>query len=195
MVLGQVLKPGAYPIQGEARLLDALSQAGGPTTKADLRRVALSRLGAVRPQTLDLQPLLEQGETAKSELNVLLQPGDTLVLAETDQQVYVLGRVAKPDVYPIKPNGRVLDALAMAGGAAVDGDLSRAVLVRRDEKGQPVAKRLDVKQMMAKGKMAENELLQPGDVLFVSDKKTRKPLQDIVGLIWPLSGLFNVLRR
>jgi hypothetical protein len=32
-------------------------------------------------------------------------------------------------------------------------------------------------------------------MLFVSDKKTRKPLQDAIGLIWPLSGLFNVLRR
>jgi polysaccharide export outer membrane protein len=194
MVLGEVLKPGSYPIQGEARLVDAISQAGGPTPKADLRRVAVTRLGAAGPEMLDLQPLLTHGKTAKAELNVLLQPGDTIVLTETDQQVYVLGRVAKPDTYAIKPNDRVLDALAKAGQAP-DGDVSRAVLVRRDENGQPVAKKLDVKKMMAKASLEENELLRPGDVLFVPDKKDRRRIQDYVSLIWPLNGLLNILSR
>jgi polysaccharide export outer membrane protein len=237
LVLGEVLRPGSYEIQGEARVLDAISLAGGPTPKADMNRVTLGRsgqgegaLGVGRwalgvgtddrqpttnnvptpnaqrltpkaqgptpnaPLLLNLQPLLEQGNAADTDANQVLQPGDTIVVAESEQHVYVLGRVAKPDVYPIKPNDRVLDALAKAGGASAEGDLGRAVLVRRDEKGQPVAKPLDLKKLIAHGSMAPNEALLPGDVLFVPDKKTHRSTADLLNLVWPITGLLNAIR-
>jgi polysaccharide export outer membrane protein len=194
LVLGEVQKPGSYEIPREARLLDAVSLAGGLTEKADLHRVTLGRAGSTPQQTLDLQPLLAQGDTSDPTLNLLLQPGDTIFVAETVQQVYVLGRVVKPNTYQIKPTDRLLDALVMAGGAAGDGDLSKTVLVRRDANGQPVARTLDLKKMMAKGKLTENELLRPGDVLFVPDRKARRPLSEFTSIFWPLNTLLNLLR-
>lgn len=193
LVLGEVVKPGSYEILGAARLLDAISLAGGPTTKADLRRVTLGRAGATGLRTLDLQPLLARGDTSNQELNVLLQPGDTILLGESDERVYVLGRVVKPDVYMIKPNDRILDALAKAGGGAGDGDISKAVLVRRGENGQPVAKALDLRRMMASGKLDANDLVRPGDVLYVPDKKVRHSPLEIANLVWPLTGLINTI--
>jgi polysaccharide export outer membrane protein len=195
LVLGEVARPGSYELQGEARLLDAISLAGGPTPKADLRRVTLTHTGAAGPETLDLQPLLAGQPKADRDLNVRLRPGDTVVLTETDQRVYVLGRVARPDTYPIKPDDRVLDALAKAGGAAFDGDISRAVLVRRDAAGQPIAKPIDLRKMMARGRMAENEPLHPGDVLFVPDRKARNSPMEIANLVWPITGLINLFLR
>jgi polysaccharide export outer membrane protein len=195
LVLGEVVKPGSYELQGEARLLDAISLAGGPTPKAELRRVTLTRLGGAAAQTLDLQPLLAGEPGAGPDLNMRLQPGDTVVITESDQRVYVLGRVARPDAYALKPNDRVLDALAKAGGAGADGDISRAVLVRRDEKGQSVAQPVDLKKIVAKGSMAGNDLLRPGDVLFVPDKKTRRSPAEIGSLLWPISGLLSFLRN
>jgi len=189
LVLGEVTKPGSYEIQGEARLLDALSLAGGPTTKADLRHVTLGRAGTTGTRSLDLQPLLAGEQTTNPELNVPLRPGDTIVLGETSERVYILGRVQKPDVYPIKPNDRILDGLAKAGGAASDGELGRAVLVRRDSSGQPVATELDMKKMMSKANMAQNDLLRPGDVLYIPDKKTRRSPGE---LLLPLAGLISV---
>jgi polysaccharide export outer membrane protein len=193
-VLGEVAKPGTYEIPGQARLLDVLMQAGGPTPKADLRQVTLARPGAAGTRRLDLQPLLVQGDANNPELNIRLQPGDTITIPETDQRVYVLGRVSRPDIYPIKPDERVLDALMKAGGAAADGDLTKAVLVRRDEKGQPVARTLDVKKMMAKGNLAENELLRPGDLLFVPDKKAPRSGSILSTILFPLAGVLNFLR-
>lgn len=192
-VLGEVVKPGSYPIQGEARLLDALSEAGGPTPKAEMRRVILRRLGASEPRTLDLQPLL-RGEAANAELNVRLAPGDTITIGETDQRVYVLGRVAKPDIYAIKPNDRVLDALAEAGGAAADGDLSKVVLMRRGENGRQVVNQLDLKQMIKSASTAANDLLRPGDVLFVPDRKIHRSPLEALSLLFPLAGFVNLFR-
>jgi polysaccharide biosynthesis/export protein len=194
LVLGEVIKPGSYPLQGETRLLDAISQAGGPTAKGDLQRVTLTQQGMTKPKVFDLQPLILHGDATNHELNVPLQAGDTIVVAESDQRIYVLGRVGKPDTYPVKPTDRLLDALTMAGGASGDGDISRAVLVRRDAGGQSVSRTVDLKTMMVKGRMEENELLRPGDVLFVPDKKARKSLGEYTGLLWPINTLINLLR-
>ena len=188
LVLGAVAKPGPYPLPREARLLDAIGQAGGMTEKADLRRVMLARSGVPGGQTLDLQPLFGNGHP---ELNVKLQPGDTIFVAETARQISVLGNVSKPDLYPLKPNERVLDALVAAGGAG--GGAGKVYLVRPSGAGPPVRKILDLKKIMAQGDQAQNELLLPGDMLFVPDKKS-PPSAGLLNLLWPLTSIFTLLR-
>jgi protein involved in polysaccharide export with SLBB domain len=195
MVLGEVAKPGSYEFQGEARLLDAISMASGPTPMADLQHVLLTHAGGAGTQSLNVQPLLVGDPKADPGINVRLQPGDTVVLTVTEQRVYVLGRVAKPDTYALKPNDRVLDLLAKAGGTAVDADISRAVLVRRDEKGKPVARPVDLKKVMEKGRMASNEVLLPGDLLFVPDRRARQSRMEIANLLWPISSLLSVVKH
>jgi protein involved in polysaccharide export with SLBB domain len=191
LVLGEVTKPGPYAIQRDARLLDAIAQAGGMTAKADLRRVTLARAGVPGSRTLDLHPLLALGDTSDPPLNVRLQSGDMIFVAETAQQVYVLGDVTKPAIYLLKPNERVLDALVEAGGAGAG--ISKVVLVRREGTGQPIPRTLDLKKIMAKGDMIENELLHPGDMLYVADKKTHRP-SDLLNLLFPLTSIFSLLR-
>jgi polysaccharide biosynthesis/export protein len=192
LVLGEVAKTGPYPIPREARLMDAIAQAGGLTEKADLSRVTLTRSGAPVSQTLDLQPLLRQGNTTDSELNVKLQPGDVIFVPETTQQIYVLGNVAKPAIYPLKPNERVLDALVEAGGAG--SGVNKAVLVRPNGTAKPLIKNLDLKKIMSRGDMKENELLQPGDKLFVPDKKTGRSPGGLLNLLYPLTSVFYLFR-
>jgi polysaccharide biosynthesis/export protein len=192
LVLGDVTKPGSYEIHRDSRLLDVLSLAGGATEKADLRRVTLARQGVPGSRSLDLQPLLAKGDTTNPEINLLLQPGDTLFVPATEQQSYVLVNVGKPGLYPIRPNDRVLDVLVTAGGAGTE--ISKAVLVRRAANGQPAPRELDLKKIMAKGDQTENALLQPGDVLYVPDKKTHRSVSEAASLIWPLSSLFTLLR-
>jgi polysaccharide export outer membrane protein len=192
LVLGAVAKPGSYELPRDARLLDALALAGGATERSDLGRVTVTPQKPGGARTLDLLPLLTKGDTSNPELNVPLQSGDTLFVQETAQQIYVLGSVGKPGLYTIRPGDRVLDALVNAGGAGAGS--SKAVLVRRGEGGQPVPKELDLKKIMAKGDVQENQLLQPGDALFVPDKKTRRPASEALGILWPLTSLFNLFR-
>jgi polysaccharide biosynthesis/export protein len=176
------------------RLMDALSQAGGPTTKADLKRVTLTRAGQKKEEVFDLQELLTKGQQASLASNVVLQPGDTVVLPESERKFYVLGEVSKADAYPLKPTDRVLDAITTAGGSTHEADLGKVMLIRKDEKGQPVARKIDVKKMMTKGQMLLNEALKEGDVIFVPNKKPRRPVTDYISFLYPLSGLLNILR-
>jgi polysaccharide export outer membrane protein len=216
MLLGEVAKPGSYEIRGEMRALDVIMQAGGPTAKADMRRVALRREGAVEPLLLNLQPLVRADSAAPEpsssppsaarpvsapspvpvdpEANARVRPGDTITIPETDQRVYVFGRVTKPGLYPYKSTDRLLDALALADGPGPNADLSKVVLVRRGPTGEPVSRQIDVKQIVSKGKLGQNELLQPGDVVYVSDKKQKRSIGDFSSLIWSVTGLATLFR-
>jgi polysaccharide export outer membrane protein len=192
LVLGEVVKPAPYEIQPDGRLLDAILLAGSMTPEADLRRVTITHSGAVGSQTLNLEPLLKQGDTTNRELNVLLRPGDTIFVPKIEQQIYVLGNVTKPGPYPIKPADRVLNVLMNAGGAGQG--VSKAVLVRRDGSGHPVPRNLDLKKILTKGDMNENLLVQPGDMLYVPDKSTRRSPLESLNLLYPFTYLFGLFR-
>jgi len=191
LVLGEVNKAGSYEIQGETRLLDLLALAGGPAPKADLRRISLRHAGDTETQTLDLQPLLVLGDTSQTALNVSIQPGDTVVLAETDQVVYVAGRVARPGIYALKPNQRVLDVLLDTGYGA-DAGTHTATLVHRGPDGKPVPRTLDLNKIMAKGDQTENEVLRPGDVLYVPEKRTKRQTLEMLNLLLVPLSLFHL---
>jgi len=61
------------------------------------------------------------------------------VTGDSDQiQVYVLGAVATPGVYPLAPNARVHDLIVAAGGATSDADLARVALAAGLQDGQTV---------------------------------------------------------
>src|SRR5262249_38375676 len=139
----------------------------------------------------DLQGLLTQGEPDKLKANVLLQPGDTLLLPESEHKFYVLGEVAKADIYPLKPDAHLLEAIVTAGGATREADLANVVLIRKGEKGQPVAHHIDLKDLIQKGDMARNEALQEGDVIFVPSRKQKRPMLDYFGLLYPLTSLLS----
>jgi polysaccharide biosynthesis/export protein len=194
MVLGAVTKPGSYELQGEMRVLNVLSLAGGPTAKADLRRVTLSHAGQSGQQAVDLHNLLTRGQQDDPAANLLLQPGDTLVLPENETKFYVLGEVNKADSFPLKPTDRLLDALTTAGGSTPQADLSKVMLIRKDQKGQVTAQKVDLGKMLREGSMAQNEALREGDVVFVPNRKPKRPISDYLSVFYPLTGLLSVLR-
>jgi competence protein ComEA len=68
------------------------------------------------------------------------RPGGTLASQTTAPRalVYVAGEVAKPGVYRIDAQGRIADALALAGGARPDADLVAVNLAARIEDGEEV---------------------------------------------------------
>jgi polysaccharide biosynthesis/export protein len=192
LVLGEVAKPGSYELQGEMRLMDALSQAGGPTTRADLRRVTLTRAGQQEKEVFDLQEILTQGQPESLKENVRLRPGDTLLLPESEHKFYVLGEVNKAEAYPLKPNTRLLDAIVAAGGTTREADLTKVTLLRKDEAGRPIVQQVDLRHVIQKGDIAQNQPLQEGDVVFVPGRKQAQPIRDLLGLVlYPIMSLFH----
>ena len=80
-VLGQVTKPGAVPYRERMTLLDVMSEVGGLTRFAAGNRSRLVRMvdGRSKETRLRLHDLLNRG---KIEENVVMQPGDVVVVPE-----------------------------------------------------------------------------------------------------------------
>ena len=58
--------------------------------------------------------------------------------APSRAMVYVAGEVVRPGVYPVGPEARVRDALALAGGAKPDGDLVAVNLAAHASDGDEI---------------------------------------------------------
>ncbi|MCI0453071.1 MAG: polysaccharide biosynthesis/export family protein [Candidatus Latescibacteria bacterium] len=79
-VMGGVIRPGVYPMQGRQDLMTALLQAGGPNERAKLDDVRLIRPrgdGTAETMKIDLKKFLEKGEMGS---NPTLRPGDTIAV-------------------------------------------------------------------------------------------------------------------
>ena len=176
-VLGEVQKPGIYPLVGARTLFDAISAAGGTTDKAG-NSVTITHRN--HPDTPESVPLSYVGESSVLS-NVHLLPGDTVVVSKAGM-VYVVGDVHKPSGI-VMQNSRItaLQAVAMAEGTNPTAALDRAKLIRKTPKGLqeiplPLKKILSAK--------APDCPLQADDILFVpssaAKSASRRGLEAII---------------
>jgi len=165
-VLGEVTKPGVYPLQGPHTLLDIISVAGGLTQLAGSTVSVRRRNGAeivVQLDANDPQKALGQ--------DIDLQPSDT-VLVSRSAVVYVVGDVVKPGGFPMQNNGTltVLQAIALASGATKTAALSHAKIIHRIQGGFQESD-IHLAQLM-QGKSPDIPLA-PEDIVFVPNSKLR----------------------
>ena len=85
------------------------------------------------------------------------------------RKFYVYGEVSRPGTYPLEENATVLKAISMAGGFSKFGSSSR-VKVLREHKDKPGYKQIKVSiDNIMHGKAEEDILLEPGDIVVVSE--------------------------
>jgi protein involved in polysaccharide export with SLBB domain len=178
LVLGQINKPGYQPLKDGDRIIDVLTNAGGPTLAAAPERISIIREG--QPVKADLEAFLRFGDMTQ---NVAMLPGDIVFLPETDRRILVLGQVPKPGPYQMTPGVamRVMDAIMLAGGPAQGASL-KGVLVVRQSGDKPTGIPVDMWKFLQEGALEQNIVLKPGDVVFVP-----------AGFSVVLSELFGVL--
>jgi len=111
-VTGDVLRPGSYRISSAGTALSALYAARGPSDNGSLRKVLIRRGGAVA-DTLDVYDYLLNGNT---EHDVRLTNTDLVFVPIHGPRVRIVGEIARPATYEIKPNETLADALRFAGG-------------------------------------------------------------------------------
>jgi polysaccharide export outer membrane protein len=159
-ILGEVTRPGPYPVVGERRLYDVISAAGGLTEKAGRNVTIAHRATPNQPITIKLAEGLAQ--TADS--NVAIKPGDTIVVARAGI-VYVVGDVNRPSGFLIdNANLTVLKAVALAGGTTRTAKLNGTKILRKTPDGikeTPIALK---KILQAK---AADVPMEADDILFI----------------------------
>ncbi len=158
--MGEVAKPGVYPVLGQQRLLDLISAAGGFTDKAGRSVTVTHRNQPDKPVTVPIARNLT--DTPDSNIDVF--PGDTVIVRKADI-VYVVGDVGRPSGFLMDSgNMTVLQAIALAGGTTRTAKLSGATIVRKGPAGMTQTP-VHLKEMLAA--KAPDVQLQADDILFV----------------------------
>lgn len=160
-VLGEVAKPGVYPVLGEQRLFNLLSAAGGLSPAAGTSITITHKAEPDKPIVVAISRNLED----HPDSNVPIYPGDTVMVRRADV-VYVVGDVNRPSGFLMDNGGKlsVLQAIALAGGTTSTAKLSGVRIIRKGPEGVseiPVS----LKKML-QAKTADVPL-QANDVLFV----------------------------
>jgi polysaccharide biosynthesis/export protein len=76
-VIGEVGRPGSYPLTGEINVEQVIALAGGATSKAKKKHVYVLRSGLSNKLPVNYQKVLE-GKNV--DQNLVLMPGDTVVV-------------------------------------------------------------------------------------------------------------------
>jgi protein involved in polysaccharide export with SLBB domain len=129
---GDVQRPGAYDLSSLSTPLNAIYQAGGPTSVGSLRIVRHYR-GQQLIREVDLYSFLLNGVRMDDER---LQAGDTLLIPPAGPQVAIFGMVKRPAIYELKGSSTLKDVLDDAGGATVAAALDHLTIERIDPNKQ-----------------------------------------------------------
>jgi polysaccharide export outer membrane protein len=133
-VLGQVSRPGRFPLETfNTRVSDMLAAAGGTTaTGDDVLIVTGQRDGQPFRKVIDIPGLFLNEKSAD---DIILSGGDTLYVNKAPM-FYIYGEAQRPGPYRIERGMTVMQALAQGGGPTVRGSENRLRLHRRDAAGK-----------------------------------------------------------
>jgi len=159
-VLGEVKKPGVYPVLGARNLLDIISEAGGTTLFAGPQATVKRRASQ---ETLTASLSNDPAELLARDIE--LRPGDTVIVPKAGI-VYVLGDVGRPGGYVMQNSGRItlLQAVAMAEGVNRTAAKKHTRLIRKSASGVQETT-LDLKPLL-EGR-APDLALQPEDIVYI----------------------------
>lgn len=155
-VLGQVNRPGRYPMEvADMRLSDVLAMAGGISVAgADLVTVIGKRDGKPLRVEIDLPTVFKASSKVE---DISLQNGD-IVWVDRSPIVYIYGEVQRPGALRLERGMTVLQALAAGGGLTQRGTEKGLRVHRKGEDG-----RTQVLQP------AMDDTLLLGDVVYVRE--------------------------
>ncbi len=124
LVVGEVSRPGAYPLSMKTeKILDLIERAGGLTSEADMAGVQITRdeltLG------LDFQAALQNPGSLD---NLGIFSGDSIFVPPYNPVVTIQGAVVFESRSRWVPGFKLGDYLNQAGGVREDGDRSRSVV-------------------------------------------------------------------
>ena len=156
-VLGQVGKPGRYPLDLTGmRLTEVLALAGGVIAGAGSDTVVLTgtRDGHPYRKEVDLPRLFAPGNASE---DIVVSPGDS-VWVDRAPQIYMYGEIQHAGAMRLERGMTVMQAVAAGGGATPRGTLKGLKVTRRGADGK-----------MQTLEPAMEDTLRDGDVVFIRE--------------------------
>lgn len=181
-LIGEVIRPGKYYLQGAKSMLDLLTEAGGFTSRAS-GEVIVSRLDDLQPSVFMAedngdgnggdstvrifltpdQPPSEQ----KEALSFRLKSGDIVTVTST-QFFFISGEVKRPGSYPVTSGLTVLKAVSVAGGLTKFGAKGKVEILRKSNKRGP--ERIKVNLGDIENGKKPDVPLEPEDIIKVGKR-------------------------
>ncbi|WP_432382719.1 polysaccharide export protein EpsE [Duganella sp. P38] len=154
-VLGQVNRPGRYPVDGKRSMLDLLALAGGIAPDGgDTVSLIRKRNGVTTKEVIDVVKMVRDGDLNR---DFELASNDVLYV-ERAPRFYIYGEVQRPGPVRLESQMTVLQALAAGGGLTTRGTERGLRVKRRGADGKQVV--LDVQP---------DDLVLPEDVVYVKE--------------------------
>lgn len=163
-----------------------ISVAGEPdlTKKTVVRpdgKVAIGLVGDMKAEGLTPEQFRIKAETALKKY--IKNPKVTVEVTgyDTAASVNVLGAVRQPGHYPLRGRTTVTDALGLAGGTTDSAKLGEISVIHNTAAG-PQKIQVDLSKMVKTGDTKTNLVLQPGDTVYIPQKKERPDWLRILGI-------------
>jgi polysaccharide export outer membrane protein len=208
-IIGEVEKPGLYPLAPFSTPVSAIQQAGGITVNSDIRKVILRRQasmdGSQKQATLDISQVLLNGNQFQ---NPVLFDGDTLIigftkdltpeireigasnLAPTSINVSVLGEVKSPGSISLPANTPLVEAIFRAGGPVRwRANKNQVELIRFNRDGKVTRQTFSYNDTT--NLSLKNPPLRNGDTIMVKTSAYGKVLDAFSDIAIPLGAASN----
>lgn len=212
-VIGEVAKPGVYPLKRQGQLLtELLSEAGGKTQIASNRimllpgqqgdrfmapttdrtvvgspTLTMASAEVDKPQAMgieiDLDDLL--GHTNQQPILVPLMPGDMIIVPEAGTYE-VDGEVEKPGSYKLASRTSAMGAVAAAGGFTYAANVNKVEVIRDMGGARKALVTLDLEEVGLRG--GNDVRLRNGDLVRVPSEPGRFFRRQVVAA---LNSVFN----
>ena len=153
-VTGYTQRPGALAVSSLSTIVNALIQAGGPSSAGSLRSIELRRAGKVISQ-FDLYDLLLRGDKSADRV---LQADDVIHIGPVGPQVALLGSVNRTGIFELKTGETIAELLQMGAGFNAVADRSRMAVESLDMRN-------DVRITELKLPQQTRTLLKNGDLV------------------------------
>ncbi|MCU0240932.1 MAG: SLBB domain-containing protein, partial [Vicinamibacteria bacterium] len=169
-VVGEVARPGTYPLVGSKSLVEILGKAGPMTSNAGYEVIVVrptEGAGAAPIVPTDLTSISSQADVMRINIrdiqtgdlrkNIALRANDT-VFVPPAVRIYVSGEVRNPGGFAFQPGTTARQAISLAGGFTDRAASGRIRVVRAvDGKAREIKIRID-------------DPIEPGDTVIIKEK-------------------------
>lgn len=199
-IIGTAIQ-GVYPIeQATSRLTSMLAKAGGVLTEPEATRVTVIR--GNRRGSVWLYDLYK-----KTEQDILLRPGDKVIIEEDIRRFSVLGAISTQGLvnFP-KPEMSVLEAISFVGGlSGASSDPSGVFLLREENASvansilgrNDIVETVRIAYVLDLNKvnglfLARDFQIRDGDTLYITEAPYYQFTKILTSLITPISSISSI---